>query len=71
MLVIRRKVGQCIQINDEVVLVVMATDGETVRVGINAPRAIEILRGELVAGEGTRAELGVTETFPVSLLDVT
>ena len=69
MLVIRRKVGQRIQINDEVVLVVMSTDGETVRVGINAPRAVEILRGELVSGEEVRAEVGVAEALPISPFD--
>ena len=47
MLVLSRKVGETIWIGDEVELVITEVKGEYVKLGIRAPRSIDIIRGEL------------------------
>lgn len=48
MLVLKRKVGEYITIGDEVVLHVRRIDGNSVSIGVEAPRQVLILRGEVV-----------------------
>jgi len=48
MLVIGRKVGQTILIGDEVEITVSSIRGDLVRLAIQAPRSISILRKETV-----------------------
>ena len=47
MLVLTRKVGETIWIGEDVEIVISEVNGEQVKVAINAPRSIEIVRGEL------------------------
>ena len=47
MLVLTRKVGETIWIGENVEIVISEVKGEQVKVAINAPRNIEIVRGEL------------------------
>lgn len=47
MLVLTRKVGETIWIGEDVEIVISEVKGEQVKVAINAPRNIEIVRGEL------------------------
>ncbi len=47
MLVLTRKNNQKIQIGDNVTLTILNVKGNTVKVGIDAPRDIRVLRGEL------------------------
>ena len=54
MLVLARKVGQSIIINDNVEVLVIEVRGEQVRLGIEAPRTIPVHRKELL--EHIRAE---------------
>ena len=49
MLVLSRKVGEDILIGDQVRVRVVATNRGQVRLGISAPRDIEVLRAELAA----------------------
>lgn len=48
MLVIARKVGQTVRIGDEIEITVAAVRGDQVRLAIQAPRAVTILRKETV-----------------------
>ena len=48
MLVLSRKVNETIQIGDDIEIRVLEVKGDTVRIGIEAPKSIDILRGELV-----------------------
>jgi len=49
MLILSRKAGEQILIADEIVVIVRRINGDRVSIGIQAPRSIEILRGELHA----------------------
>ncbi len=48
MLVLARKVGQCIVIGDNITLTVIEVRGEQVRIGIEAPKSISVHRKELL-----------------------
>ncbi len=48
MLVLARKVGQSIVINDNIEILVIEVRGDQVRLGIEAPRAIPVHRKELL-----------------------
>ncbi|MCG3089596.1 carbon storage regulator CsrA [Sporosarcina cyprini] len=48
MLVLSRKVNDTIIIGDTIELKIIEVKGDTVRIGIEAPKDIDILRGELV-----------------------
>ena len=47
MLVLNRGVDESIAIGDEIVVTVLGFDGDRVKIGIQAPREIKILRGEI------------------------
>lgn len=47
MLVLSRKIGQQIRIGDQIVVTVVKSQGQTVRIGIEAPRDVRVLRAEL------------------------
>jgi carbon storage regulator len=47
MLVLGRKVGETIMIGDDIEIVVVAVEGEHVKLGIKAPREVSVYRGEL------------------------
>lgn len=55
MLVLSRKTRQQIQIGDNVVVTILLVKGNTVRVGIEAPRNVRVLRAELPLHEQTQA----------------
>ena len=58
MLILTRKVEQGIVINNDVIVRVLSIDGERVKIGVDAPRSISVLREELlaeVAGENREA----------------
>ncbi|SDC11857.1 carbon storage regulator [Terribacillus halophilus] len=47
MLVLTRKVGESLQIGDDIELKVLSIDGEQIKLGIDAPRDIAIHRKEV------------------------
>lgn len=47
MLILTRKKGQSIIINNNIEIVISAIDGEQVKIGINAPREVNVLRKEV------------------------
>ncbi len=49
MLVLTRKQAQMIQIGDNIVIKVIQTGRSTVKIGIDAPAHVRVLRGELSA----------------------
>lgn len=47
MLVLTRKKGEAIILNDNIEIVILGVDGEQVKLGINAPKNIEVHRKEI------------------------
>lgn len=48
MLVLSRRKGESIVIQDHIEITVLEVEGDVIKIGISAPRDIEILRKELV-----------------------
>ena len=59
MLLLSRKVGEKIRIADDITLVVTSIQGDRVKIGIDAPMSISVLRGELVSNGRTSSRMGV------------
>jgi carbon storage regulator len=49
MLVLSRRPEQSLLLGDDVTVIVLAVDGDRVKLGIQAPASVSILRGELYA----------------------
>jgi carbon storage regulator len=47
LLILTRKIGESLMIGAEVTVTVMAVNGNQVRIGINAPKAVEVHREEI------------------------
>lgn len=48
MLILKRKLGEAVMIDDQIEVQVISIEGETVKLGFSAPQHIQILRKELV-----------------------
>lgn len=60
MLVLRRKVGETVQIGDDIEVTVLAVEGDRIKLGLQAPLDVEIVRKELldeVTAENKRASV--------------
>ncbi len=55
MLVLTRKLQQQIKIGDQITVTILRVKGQTVRVGIEAPRQVRVIRGELPPGSESAA----------------
>ena len=56
MLVLTRKLQETIKIGDQVTIHILKVKGNTVRLGIDAPRQIRVMRGELADKEAAADE---------------
>ncbi|WP_419958133.1 carbon storage regulator CsrA [Psychrobacillus psychrotolerans] len=59
MLVLSRKAGETIYIGEDIEIVISEVKGEQAKIGIRAPRNIDIIRGEL------RQDVSVSNTEAV------
>ncbi len=76
MLVLSRRPGESIQIGENIIVYVTQTKAGRVTLGINAPRSISVLRGELrdklsapvlgPSGDGTSPEWVSEQPSPVT-----
>ncbi len=48
MLVLTRKLGESIKIGDDIEITIFSTKNDQVKIGINAPKSLEIFRKELL-----------------------
>ena len=47
MLILTRRVGEAIVIDDEVIVTVLGVKGNQVRIGVNAPKTVSVHREEI------------------------
>ncbi|MGC3968329.1 MAG: carbon storage regulator [Pirellulales bacterium] len=64
MLVLSRKVEQQIQIGEGIVITILQVKGNQVRIGIEAPREVRVIRGELEPKNEKQAEPSAERVFP-------
>jgi len=66
MLIVTRRAGEKIMLGDDIVVEVMEVAGNTVRIGIQAPRSLPVYREEI--WDAVRAEnRAAAEAAPMSL----
>jgi carbon storage regulator len=68
MLVLTRKTGEAIQIGDDIEITVLSVKGDQVKLGINAPKNIEIHRKEIyvsIQEENEQASKGISNLFDI------
>ncbi len=71
MLVLTRKIDEAIRIGDDIKITVLRVKGNTVRIGIEAPREVRVVRGELDALSSTVASRhAAARTVPADLAGV-
>ena len=70
MLILQRKEGESLLIGDGVELPVLAVEAGRVRLAIQAPRSVTILRSELKVAAQTNREAAEEEASPLELLGV-
>lgn len=69
MLILQRKEGESLLIGDEVEVTVLAVEAGRVRLAIQAPREVPILRSELRVAAQTNREAADEAVSPLELLD--
>jgi carbon storage regulator len=47
MLILTRRVGEAVVINEEVIVTVLGVKGNQVRIGVNAPKTVSVHREEI------------------------
>jgi carbon storage regulator len=68
MLVLTRKTGEAIQIGEDIEISVVSVKGDQVKLGINAPKNIEIHRKEIyltIQEENNEASIGIDNLFNI------
>jgi carbon storage regulator len=66
MLVLTRKKGESIQIGEDIEIIIAAVNGDQVKIGINAPKHIEIHRKEVyldIQNENAEASTSIAGLF--------
>ena len=70
MLILQRKAGESLVIGDDITVRVVSVDGTRVRLAIDAPGNIPILRSELIVATAANRDSAKEETAPTELLDL-
>ncbi|WP_141432915.1 carbon storage regulator CsrA [Bacillus sp. 03113] len=68
MLVLTRRPGEVIKIGDDIEIMVVATKGDQVKIGIKAPKTVEILRKEVhdqIINENQLASQDITNILKI------
>ena len=63
MLILTRRIGESIMISDDIIITVLGTRGTQVKIGIEAPKDVTILREELLGSGETLLGFDDEEIF--------
>ena len=70
MLILQRKEGESLLIGDEIEISILSVEAGRVRLAIEAPKSISILRAELKKAAEVNREAADEEVSPLALLGV-
>ena len=70
MLILQRKSGESVLIGEEIEVSVLSVEAGRVRLAIQAPKSVQILRSELRTAAEANREAASEEAQPLALLDV-
>ena len=70
MLILQRKAGESVMIGDEIEISVLSVEAGRVRLAIQAPKSVSILRSELKTAAEVNREAADEEASPLALLDI-
>ena len=70
MLILQRKVGESLLIGEDVEISVLSVEAGRVRLAIEAPKSVSILRAELRSAADTNREAAWEGASPLALLDM-
>ena len=70
MLILQRKAGESVLIGEEIEVSVLSVEAGRVRLAIQAPKSVPILRSELRSAAETNREAASEEAPPLALLDI-
>lgn len=69
MLVLSRRLGESVVIGDDIVVTVLEVKGDVVRVGVDAPRSVQVRRQELLE-EVAAANRSAASPDPAAIADL-
>jgi carbon storage regulator len=69
MLVLTRRKSEAIRIGNDVFIKVIRTGRSTVKIGIDAPASVRVVRGELIITQSNDQAAPMLEVSPVALDD--
>jgi carbon storage regulator len=71
MLVLARKKGESIMIGDNIELVILGVEGDTVKLGITAPKQVEVYRKEIYLSiQESNKEASTNKINPNDLIEL-
>lgn len=70
MLILSRKKGESLIIDDKTEITVLEVSGDKVRIGINAPSDVSVLRAELKATADENKDSAAAPVTPAKLADM-
>ena len=69
-MILQRKAGESLVIGDDITIRVISVDGARVRLAIDAPGDVSILRSELIIARAANRDSAREEAAPTELLDL-
>lgn len=70
MLILQRKAGESLLIGDEIEISILSVEAGRVRLAIEAPKSVAILRSELKNAAATNREAADEAASPLTLLEL-
>ena len=70
MLILQRKEGQALLIGENITVSIVSVEGGRVRLAIDAPSDVSILRSELVTATAANQDAAHEEALPTELIDL-
>ncbi|MCQ2009659.1 carbon storage regulator CsrA [Sporolactobacillus sp. STSJ-5] len=69
MLILTRKLGESIRIGDDIEVKIVAVSGDQIKLGITAPREVDVNRGEIYEAIRKENNSAATSKLPEDILN--